>query len=1034
NGVAVISENLEVSVFEAEGITGQYITELNSDSHGNIYGVTRNRSVFLITQGNLAVIVNASDLGGVVTAVYADPENQGKVYLGFATGELFYGILGAPASAFEKISIAPLESAEFITYACGRVWVLSLTKAGYLDKNGHIHVLDKLPLDNSLESMTEDYQGNLWFTSSRQGVAKVVSCDFRDVSRITGLEKMVVNTTCVRSGSLYIGTDSGLQILDDKETQVENELTEYLADTRIRCIVCDNDDNLWLCTYNSDKGLVRYSKDGVISNVTENDGLLSNSVRCAVVTDDGSLVVGSNGGVNILNDGVITKSFGSAEGMDNTVVLTVAKGNEKYIYAGTDGGGIYRLGDDGVKKYGRSEGLTSDVILRMRWDNSHNVFWIITSNSIEYMKIGVIVNVTSFPYNNNFDIFLDGNDKLWILSSLGVYCVRANSMLIDKVDDYTLYNTANGLPGIPTANSYSAFLPDGELYIAERNGVCSVNLNEFSVPSAELVFGIGSVISNNTRILPGEDGTYELPADSGRIQFVPKVLDYSLSNPTISVFLEGKEKEGITAPQNKLTSLEYTGLKYGSYVLYVQVVDPAKGTVFQEKTYNIYKRPRFGELVVVRVLFVALVAGIIGLVVWRITSGSFVRKQLEQVRLAKEEAERANGAKTRFFANISHEIRTPVNTIIGMDEMILRESTEGVPKAYCQSIAGYASDIKEASGSLLDMINNLLDMSKVEAGKATLVEQDYDTEEFLRSVVKMIRVRSDDKKLSFLVKVAPELPTRLFGDAGKIKQILLNLLTNAVKYTEYGGITLTVNVISKTDETCSLEFSVKDSGIGIKQEDMERLFYAYERLDEEKNNGVQGTGLGLDISRRYAELMGGTLRCESSYGEGSEFFFTVEQKIVDGKEIREFTESIDDIIHGPYVPQFIAPDADVLVVDDSPMNLTVIKNLLRETKMFVTTAGSGEECLEKIRYGNFNIVLLDYLMPGMDGVETVQRIRETHPDLPVYALTANAAETEDFYISKGFNGCLLKPVDTALLEKTIMKHLPEEMLVKKEQL
>ncbi|MBO7402106.1 MAG: hybrid sensor histidine kinase/response regulator, partial [Lachnospiraceae bacterium] len=165
NGVAVISENLEVSVFEAEGITGQYITELNSDSHGNIYGVTRNGSVFSITQGNLAVIVNASDLGGVVTAVFADPENPGKVYLGFATGELFHGILGAPVSAFEKISIAPLEGAEFITYACGRVWVLSLTKAGYLDKNGHIHVLDKLPLDNSLESMTEDYQGNLWFTS-----------------------------------------------------------------------------------------------------------------------------------------------------------------------------------------------------------------------------------------------------------------------------------------------------------------------------------------------------------------------------------------------------------------------------------------------------------------------------------------------------------------------------------------------------------------------------------------------------------------------------------------------------------------------------------------------------------------------------------------------------------------------------------------------------------------------------------------------------------------------------------------------------
>ena len=294
----------------------------------------------------------------------------------------------------------------------------------------------------------------------------------------------------------------------------------------------------------------------------------------------------------------------------------------------------------------------------------------------------------------------------------------------------------------------------------------------------------------------------------------------------------------------------------------------------------------------------------------------------------------------------------------------------------------------------------------------------------------MIRVRGAQKDLTFGVEIDENLPKRMYGDDGKIKQIILNLLTNAVKYTEMGGFTLTVKVDDKTDDRCNLRFIVKDSGIGIKEEDMDKLFTAYERLDEEKNSGIQGTGLGLDISRRFAELMNGKLWCESVYGEGSEFILTIPQKVVDGTGIGVFDER-DEGPSGPYVPQFIAPDADILVVDDNPMNLTVIKGLLKATKMFVTTAASGEECLEKIKYGSFNVVLLDHMMPGMDGLETCAKIRESYPDLPVYALTANAAEGgEEFYKSRGFDGYLAKPIDSLALEKAIMKHLPEDIMMK----
>ncbi len=402
---------------------------------------------------------------------------------------------------------------------------------------------------------------------------------------------------------------------------------------------------------------------------------------------------------------------------------------------------------------------------------------------------------------------------------------------------------------------------------------------------------------------------------------------------------------------------------------------------------------------------------------------------LSRLSREKEKAERANTAKSMFLANISHELRTPINTIMGMDEMILRENAKDVPKNYFLSVMGYALDIRSASESLLSLINDLLDMSKIESGKMHLVEEEYSIEDVIRSIVTMIRVRSSEKDLTFTVEVDENLPKVLYGDDKKFKQVVLNLLTNAVKYTEDGGFIFKIEVEADDGEKCDLRVSVKDTGIGVKPEDMERLFSRYERLDEERNISVQGTGLGLDISRHFVEMMGGKIWCESVYGEGSEFIVTLTQKVIDDTPIGEFKEHLDTDAKGPYVPQFVAPDAEILVVDDNPMNLSVIKSLLKATRVFVTTASSGEECLEKLKFGHFNVVLLDHMMPGMDGIQTLAQIREDYPDLPVYALTANAAVGASFYVEKGFNGYLAKPIDSLTLEKTIMKHIPEEIMM-----
>ena len=1030
DGVSYVDKDMKLHVIEDARLNNERVLRLSMGQDGILYGQTKSGAIFRIENCELTGYVEGDDLEiGPVTTILADPKDPGKLYLGTTGSMVFHGKFGDKLNDLEQVPVGPAENIHWMTYACDRLWVMSESVAGYIDENGRYNVLINIPVNNSIEMMTVDYQGNLWFASSRQGVLKVVTNNFFNVSDAAELRNEVVNTTCIKGNILYVGTDSGLRAVNNHMQKIDNSITNHIGASRVRCVMTDSDDNLWVSTFSKERGLVCMTSGGEIKDYTTKNGMPSNEIRCTSTTSDGSVLVGTNNGLAVIKNGKISMVVDESAGIENTYFLTVEEGDNDEIYAGTDGGGMYVISGVGVRRLGSDDGLTSDVILRIKKDEDRGLYWIITSNSIEYMKDGKITNVSTFPYNNNFDLYSDNDDNIWVLSSRGVYCVNAKDAVNDSIKDYKLYDLTNGLTSLPIVHSFSALDQRGNLYIAGQTGVNRVNINSYYSQTVAIKAGIRSVYADEVLILPDKDGTYTLPSNSGRIQIAPSVLDYSTANPFIRVYLEGSGVDGTTVHRSEITPLEFTGLKYGNHTLHIQILDD-KMEVLQDETFKINKQPRLLELLVVRILLLALLALIAGLFVWRVMTGTVIRKQYAQIQQAKDEAERANSAKSRFLANMSHEIRTPINTIMGMDEMILREDPTDVPKPYFMSMINYALDIRNATESLLGLINDLLDMSKIESGKMHLVEQEYDPVELLRSIISMIRVRGAQKDLTFDIDIDEDIPRRMYGDSEKIKQIVLNLLTNAVKYTEMGGFTLTVSVTDTTDETCNLRYSVRDTGIGVKPEDMDKLFTAYERLDEEKNSGIQGTGLGLDISRRFAELMNGKLWCESVYGEGSEFILTLEQKIIDPVGIGVFTEH-SETAKGPYVPQFIAPDADVLVVDDNPMNLTVIKGLLKSTKMFVTTAASGEECLEKLKYGSFNVVLLDHMMPGMDGLETIAKIRETDPDLPVYALTANAtAGGEEFYKSRGFNGYLAKPIDSEALEKAIMQHLPEEIMMK----
>lgn len=1031
SGLAYITKDGTLCNVDAERINHERILRLVSDVSGIIYGQTSSGIVFSIIDTRVTAVYTSKDLGiDSVTSILADPKVSGKVYVTTESSSVYYGTFGARAFNMEQILCDGLSNLHWISYDCGRIWVSSKEGFGYIDKQKHFHLIKQLPTNTSIEMTTSDYQGNLWIAMSTEGVMKVVTNNFSNITELAQLRDSVTNAVCTYKDHLYIGTDYGLYMVDRQNKAVNNELTYMLNGSKIRCIMKDSSGNLWISTYTNGKGLVCLTSGGEIVSYTQADGLPSNQVRSTTEAKDGKILVATNSGLVVIKDGEIIRTVDADSGIRNTVFFEAVESQDGRIYAGTDGDGIYIIDNNSVKRLGRDDGLTSDVVSKIKWDKENKVYWIITSNSIEYLKNGEIYNVSTFPYNNNVDILFGEAGNAWILSACGIYSVKMEEMLNDRVENYRLYTIDNGMPFGVTSFSFSTMDDEGNMLIAGRHGVIGVNMSRFFEIDADVKVGLGAVYCDGERIPPEESGKYIIPKSVDRIRIVPSVMDYSMLNPTVHVYMAGLDDKGITVEKSELGPIEYTNIPYGKYKLHIEIIDNNNDEVIKDEAFDIYKKPHLLEFVVLKVFIVVSLLILAGVIVYHVMQTTVIRRQYNEIIQAKNDAERANLAKSRFLANISHEIRTPINTIIGMNEMITRENPDGVPKNYFLAMMNYSFDIRSAADSLLSLINDLLDMSKIESGKMHLVEEEYDFQEMIRAIASMIRVKSTQKELTFDIVVDELLPKRLYGDDGKIKQIVINLLTNAVKYTDDGGFILSVSMNKREDDICEICFVVKDTGIGVREEDLDKLFTAYERLDEVKNSAIQGTGLGLDISHRFAELMGGSLTCKSEYGEGSEFTLIVSQKVIDVTPIGVFTEREETAAKGPYIPKFVAPDADVLVVDDNPMNLNVIKNLLKATKVFVTTAASGAECLEKVQQDKFHIILLDHMMPEMDGIETLAKIREIDKDVPVYALTANAIAGAEFYTSKGFNGYLSKPVESDVLEETIMKHLPEEIMEK----
>ncbi len=1192
SGIMMIDPEDNLSVMEDPEIADADMWAIMQGRDGIIYGTTNSGDLMMLKSGKLLRFISTEEnlLGGV-GYILPDPDNPGCIYQEAPDLGLYHVDLNDGFKVLKKIDIDPLSYLMYMDYIDGKIWICAGNGIGVLEGESFT-LLDNLPMRNNVGHVMTDYLGNLWFTSTRQGVMKIVPNRFSDIFARFDLQGTVVNSTCMSEGKLFVGTDTGLLVLGPTGPMSKvplakaqtalgvslqtDDLISLLDGCRIRSIIRDSRDRLWISTWRTN-GLICYDH-GEVTEYNKEEGLLTDDLRAVYEKEDGSILVVLTGGANVIKDGKVVEAYTEEDGITNTESLTICEGLNGETVIGSNGGGIYVFGKDGMRVIDIEQGLPSDIVMRLKPDKKRNVIWIVTSSAIAYMTPDYqVTTIKEFPYTNNFDLYENSKGDMWVLSSNGIYVVPADELIANGEINTVYYSISNGLPCITTANSYSELTAEGDLYIAGSTGVGKVNIDESFENVNDLKATVPFVEVDGQTIYPDGSGEFTIPSSARKITIHSFVFNYSLNNPQVSCKLDGFDSKSTTVNRSEMVPVDYTNLPGGTYTYTMQLRD-SMGRGNKEVTVRIIKEKKLYErtwfMIIAGLLILLAIEEIIRFFVRRnmrkleernretmrqnqilqesekklkaqmdiISSiasvynsmyeidlehnsykelkGGYVsdndivvseevdiqqiidqmiratidascinQELLDELRMSdidenmrdtdiwtrevmnpskqwrrgriivsnrdvdghirkilwvsedidkeKKDRERlidmseramaASEAKSSFLSNMSHEIRTPINAVLGMNEMILRESSE-------DSVIEYAQSVRTAGNTLLGIINDILDFSKIEAGKMEILPVEYDLSSVINDLVNMIQTRVEDKGLLLKLEISEDVPKLLYGDEVRIKQVITNILTNAAKYTEKGNVTFCVD-FEKTEkeDQIALKVAVKDTGIGIKPEDMAKLFSKFDRIEEERNRHVEGTGLGMSITKKLLEMMGSSLEVESVYGEGSVFSFRLMQRVVKWEPLGDYEAAYRAALseRTKYKEKFTAPEALVLVVDDTPMNLTVFKSLLKMTKVQIETSERGEDAIRLAAEKKYDILFLDHMMPDKDGIETLHEMRDLsgspNSDTPAICLTANAISgAREKYLAAGFDDYLTKPIDAEKLEEMLIHYLPED--------
>ncbi len=663
-GVVAFDSNDNLVKIDDDRINDLYIRELQMGAGNVVYGLTIDGAIFKMRDMKVTEFYSSDTLksilvgdGITIRTILPDSNDPDYIFAGNEGSGVFHLKLtnDLSSSKSSRFYVAPLHHINSLTEIGNDIWICADDGVGVIDRSMRgLRIIDDIPMDSSIDRMMIDYQGNYWFTSTRQGIMKIVPNQFTDVFDVCGIENRVVNSTCMYDGQLFIGTDNGLVVTEgNRQTGTVpvtsattasgmnlkwTDLIKVLNGVKIRSVCRDSQNRLWISTFGS-TGLICFDGSNV-TDYTTDDGLPSERVRTVVELSDGRYAAACTGGVAIIENGRVTDVYGSEQGIGNTEVLTVCEASNGDVLAGTDGGGIYVIGRDGkVRNIGIKEGLSSEVIMRIRRDRKKDLYWLITSNSLSYMDGSYKISaVDKFPYSNNFDIIETDSEDMWILSSNGIYVVPENELTSGGDINALYYSMDNGLCCIATSNSYSDLTDTGDLYIAGTTGVAKVNVNKKMLDVSSLKMNVPYIDADGVTVFPDENGRFTIDPSVTRLTIHPFIYTYSLINPQISYVLEGFDVKETTISSHQLSPVVYTNLKGGEYNFKMRFTNPASAYE-SDLSIIIVKSKAFYETVWFYVIMVIVSIAAVALVVALFFHGrlrKYEKKAEENKKLIRE--------------------------------------------------------------------------------------------------------------------------------------------------------------------------------------------------------------------------------------------------------------------------------------------------------------------------------------------------------------------------------------------------------------
>lgn len=699
-GLSFMDSNFYITREEDVRLQHEYISELQQAPNNKVCGLTKTGD-FFVYKGRSLESFFKFDAFAPYNAISVEPDmsNPDEYWLGTATNKVLR--IRVDGDKMQILKQLNTEGRHFINDMImrnnGHLLVAADDGMGYFDADENFHVLDNMKFNNSVDNIMLDYEDNLWFTSSRMGVAKLTPNSFRDIFAVAGIQPQVVNSVLVHDGITYVATDRGLITLRD-EKRIITPLSELLQNTRIRHIMRDSKNNLWFATY-SKLGLLKYAPDGSIKSFSRKNGMPHDRTRVVMESSDGSIYVGTRDGLAIIRDDKVVKKLTSSDGLSNTQVLCLLEANG-YIYVGTDGGGINFLRDDEICYIlDENDGLRAGVILRMAKAPEDDAVWISTGNSIAYYKDGQLETIKNFPSTNNFDFIFTPNGEILVTCNQGIYVTNAFKLLKDGSYNYVL-SKKEGLSGALTANSFNFIDNNDKLYLCMQNGLCQLSLESLEQSTGPKKFCVPSINVDGVDYTLDEEKPLQISSDATRITFKAYVLSNTLNNVMMTSYLEGfdKDVEKVSRFQNKERT--YTNLAGGTYRLHVGIFDQHTGKLAQEKVYTLIKEKKLSEYRTFMLLpFAILMCLSFG--VYRL----YMRRRMQKIQEKQRETE-------EFLDQVISSFAKAIDL------------KDHYTRGHSARVAQYARDIAQALGWSKERVENLYRVALLhDVGKVVIPDE-----------------------------------------------------------------------------------------------------------------------------------------------------------------------------------------------------------------------------------------------------------------------------------------------------------------------